>query len=97
VLADRAGPAVQRLSAVNLFAGMEIAQTYLTLLKTSGLRGRLMLTGSENSLSVPAAVQGGRMGLYGATKHALLVMAEWMRLELVAAPIDLHVLMPGAV
>lgn len=94
---DRADPAVQRLFAVNLFAGMEIAQTYLTLLEASGLRGRLMLTGSENSLSVPAAVHGGRMGLYGATKHALLVMAEWMRLELATAPIDLHVLMPGAV
>jgi NAD(P)-dependent dehydrogenase (short-subunit alcohol dehydrogenase family) len=89
--------ALERLFAVNLFAGLEIAQAYLPLVEARGGRGRLMLTGSENSLSVPAAVQGGRMGMYGATKHALLVMAEWLRIEWAQAPVDLHILMPGAV
>ena len=56
-----------------------------------------MITGSENSLSVPAAVKRSALGMYAATKHGVLIMAEWLRNELADAPIDLHVLMPGAV
>lgn len=88
---------VERLFAVNLFAGLRLAQAYVRVLDGSGARGRLMLTGSENSLSVPKAVKGGGLGLYAASKHALLIMAEWLRDELADAPIDLHVLLPGAV
>jgi NAD(P)-dependent dehydrogenase (short-subunit alcohol dehydrogenase family) len=88
---------VERLFAVNLFAALRIAQAYLPLLEGSGARGRLMITGSENSLSVPAAVKRSALGMYGASKHGVLVMAEWLRNELADAPIDLHVLMPGAV
>jgi NAD(P)-dependent dehydrogenase (short-subunit alcohol dehydrogenase family) len=88
---------VERLFAVNLFAALRIAQTYLQVLDASGQRGRLMMTGSENSLSVPAAVRKSRLGLYAASKHALLIMAEWMRVEFESAPIDLHVLLPGGV
>lgn len=90
---------VERLFAVNLFAGLRIAQTYLRLLQESGGRGRLMLTASENSLSVPSAVKGSGLALYAATKHGLLIAAEWLRDELAynAAPLDLHVLLPGAV
>jgi len=89
--------AANRLFAVNVFAALRIVQAYVPLLERSATRGRLMMTGSENSLSVPSAVRGSAIGLYGATKHALLVMAEWLRHELRDAPIDLHVLMPGAV
>ncbi|MCE9524272.1 MAG: SDR family oxidoreductase [Alphaproteobacteria bacterium] len=88
---------VERLFAVNLFAGLRLAQAYVRVLESSGARGRLMFTGSENSLSVPAAVKGAGLGLYAATKHGLLIMAEWLRDELAAAPLDLHVLLPGAV
>ena len=88
---------VERLFAVNLFAGLRLAQAYMRVLDGAGVRGRLMLTGSENSLSVPAAVKGGGLGLYAASKHGLLIMAEWLRDELAGVPIDLHVLLPGAV
>lgn len=37
------------------------------------------------------------MAFYGATKHALLVAMEWFRIEQTEGPLDLHVLMPGAV
>lgn len=87
---------VERLFAVNTFAALRIAQAYLRLLERGG-RGRLMMTGSENSLSVPAAVRSFGLGLYGASKHALLILAEWMRVEFARAPLDLHVLLPGAV
>ena len=89
--------AANRLFAVNLFAALKIVQAYVPALERTGARGRLMVTASENSLSVPSAVRGSALGLYAATKHGLLVMAEWLRHELRAAPIDLHVLMPGAV
>ena len=90
---------VERLFAVNFFAGLRIAQAYLALAPQSGARGRLMWTASENSLSVPSAVKGSGLGLYAASKHSLLIAAEWLRDELAAvgAPLDLHVLLPGAV
>jgi len=85
-----------RLFAVNYFAAVRIAQAYLKILAPSGARGRLMITGSENSLSAPAAVKGSGLGLYGATKHGVLITAEWLRDECLDV-LDVHVLMPGAV
>lgn len=93
---ERVGPETERLFAVNLFAAARIAQAYLRVIEPSGARGRLMITGSENSLSVPSAVKGQGLGLYGATKHGVLIMAEWLRDENEGA-LDVHVLMPGAV
>jgi NAD(P)-dependent dehydrogenase (short-subunit alcohol dehydrogenase family) len=86
-----------RLFAVNFFAALRLAQAYLPVLEGARMRGRMLITASENSLSVPAAVRGAGLGVYAATKHALLIMAEWLRDELAEAPLDLHVLLPGAV
>lgn len=88
---------VERLFNVNLFAGLRLAQTYVAALTAKNARGRMLFTASENSLSVPNAVKGMGLGLYAATKHALLIMLEWLRDELRDAPVDVHVLMPGAV
>lgn len=88
---------IGQLFQINLFAALQIAQGYVRCLDGDGRRGRLMITGSENSLSVPSAVKGAGLGLYGATKHGVLIMAEWMRDELAAKPVDLHILLPGAV
>ncbi|KJS38227.1 MAG: hypothetical protein VR74_06345 [Hyphomonas sp. BRH_c22] len=89
----------ERLFEVNLFANLRMAQAYARWMEAQGGRGRLMITGSENSLSVPGAVRGSGLALYAATKHGVLVMAEWMKLEFEAGnvPVDVHVLMPGAV
>ena len=76
---------------------MKLAQGYTRRLEEADVRGRLMVTASENSLSVPTAVSGGKMAFYGATKHALLVAMEWLRIEQEEGVLDLHVLMPGAV
>lgn len=87
---------VTQLFEVNLFASMRIAQAYAKKLAETGGRGRLMITGSEHSLSLPKRTRANRMALYAATKHAVLIVAEWMREEFVAhTPIDLHVLLPG--
>ena len=38
-----------------------------------------------------------KMGIYGTTKHALLVLAEWLRYELRDTGVDVSMLMPGPV
>lgn len=86
---------IERLFQINLFAGLKIAQAYVRAL--DGRPGRIMLTASENSLSVPSAVRGAGLGLYAATKHGLLIAAEWLRDETADKGLSVHVLMPGAV
>jgi NAD(P)-dependent dehydrogenase (short-subunit alcohol dehydrogenase family) len=86
--------AADRLFAVNFRAGLALARAYAASL-AEGERGRILFTASENSLSVPAAVRGAGLGLYAATKHALLIAAEWLRDE--ATSLDVHVLLPGPV
>ena len=88
---------IARLFEINFFASLKLGKAYSNHLEQSGERGRLMVTGSENSLSVPSAVRAGYLALYGATKHALLITMEWFRIEQEKGPLDLHVLMPGAV
>jgi NAD(P)-dependent dehydrogenase (short-subunit alcohol dehydrogenase family) len=88
---------VERLFAVNLFAGLYFAQAYAERLAKGDVRGHLLFTGSENSLSVPSAVRRSRLGLYGVTKHGILAIAEWLQAEIADLPLDLHILMPGAV
>jgi short-subunit dehydrogenase len=58
-----------------------------------------MITGSENSLSVPDTVKNFGLGLYGASKHGVLVLAEWLRGEVAGGnkPLDVHILLPGGV
>ncbi|MDX2233316.1 MAG: SDR family NAD(P)-dependent oxidoreductase [Hyphomonadaceae bacterium] len=86
---------IERLFQINLFSGLKIAQAYVRAL--DGRPGRIMFTASENSLSVPSAVRGAGLGLYAATKHGLLVAAEWLRDETAEKGLSVHVLMPGAV
>lgn len=86
-----------RVFAVNFEAGIRIAQAYHAHLVETGRQGRLLFTGSENSLSVPSAVKGSGLALYAGSKHALLIAAEWLRDETAGGPMGVHVLLPGAV
>ena len=88
---------IETLFEINLFAGLKLGKAYSERLTSDGKRGRFMVTASENSLSVPSAVRKSRLALYGASKHALLIAMEWFRIEQAEGPLDLHVLMPGAV
>ena len=90
---------VAAMFEVNMFAAIRLAQAWVPRLEAAGTRGRLMITGSENSLSVPDAVKGFGLGLYGASKHGVLVLAEWLRGECAAGnkPLDVSVLLPGGV
>lgn len=88
---------VEALFAVNFWAGLTLAQAYAAQLGQRGAAGRILFTASENALSVPSAVRGAGLGLYAASKHALLIMAEWLRDENAGRGLDVHVLLPGAV
>jgi len=89
--------AAMNMFAVNLFAPFRLAQAYAAALTAAGQRGRLMITGSENSLSLPDAVRRNGLAAYGATKHGVLIMAEWLNEELRGETIDVHILLPGGV
>ena len=97
--ADIDSPRVVRMFEVNMFAAIRIAQAWVPRLEADGQRGLLMITGSENSLSVPDAVKSFGLGLYAASKHGVLILAEWLRAEMVGGskPLDVHVLLPGGV
>ena len=97
VLQEKFGSDAERLFAVNMHAPIRMAQAYAARLTTVGKRGRLMITSSENALSLPAGVRRSRIGAYAASKHGVLILAEWLREELAGEIMDLHVLLPGAV
>ena len=97
--ADLDAPQVAAMIEVNMFAAVRIAQAWVPRLEADGRRGRLMITGSENSLSVPGAVKTFGLGIYAASKHGVLVLAEWLRTEMAGGdkPLDVHILLPGGV
>ena len=97
VLKENFGPDAGRLFAVNMHAPIRMAQAYAAQLTAAGKRGRLMITSSENALSLPAGVRRSRIGAYAASKHGVLILAEWLREELGGEIMDIHVLLPGAV
>ncbi len=97
--ADLDSPRFKAMLEVNMLVAIRFAQAWVPELEARGQRGRLLVTGSENSLSVPSAVKGFGLGLYAATKHGVLILAEWLRDEVEGAgkPLDVHVLLPGGV
>jgi NAD(P)-dependent dehydrogenase (short-subunit alcohol dehydrogenase family) len=97
--ADLDAPRVAAMFEVNMFAAIRLVQAWVPRLEADRRRGRLMITGSENSLSVPDAVKNFGLGLYAASKHGVLVLAEWLRHEMAAGnkPLDVHILLPGGV
>ncbi len=97
--ADLDDPALARMFELNMLAALRLAQAWMPHLEAGATRGRLMITGSENSLSVPTAVQGFGLGLYAASKHGVLALAEWLRDEMAGGdkPLDVHILLPGGV
>jgi NAD(P)-dependent dehydrogenase (short-subunit alcohol dehydrogenase family) len=97
--ADVDDPRVARMFEVNMFAAVRLAQAWVPRLEAAGTRGRLLITGSENSLSVPDAVKSFGLGLYAASKHGVLILAEWLRNECKGGnkPLDVSILLPGGV
>ncbi|MGI9326685.1 MAG: SDR family NAD(P)-dependent oxidoreductase [Pseudomonadales bacterium] len=88
---------VERMFAVNYFSMLHLTQSYVPRVKQAGASGHIMFTGSENSLVMPDYIGEMDMGIYAATKHAMLVTAEWLRHELRDTGVGVSVLLPGPV
>lgn len=88
---------VERLFAVNFHSMIHLTQSYVPRVRNAGGNGHIMYTGSENSLVAPPYLKDVNMGMYGATKHAMLVLAQWLRWELEGSGVDVSVLLPGPV
>ena len=82
---------------LNYFSNLRLTQGYVRRVQERGAVGHIMYTGSENSLVMPPDNAELKMGIYGATKHALLVTAQWLRHELAGTGVSVSVLMPGPV
>ena len=82
---------------LNYFGNLWLTQAYVRRIQDRGGQGHIMFTGSENSLVMPPDNAELKMGIYGATKHALLVTAEWLRYELQGTGVGVSLLMPGPV
>jgi NAD(P)-dependent dehydrogenase (short-subunit alcohol dehydrogenase family) len=88
---------VHRQFAVNFDSCIHLAQAYTGRMLPEGREGHIMFTGSEHSLVLPQGSEPLSMGIYGGTKHALLILAEWLRYELRESPITVSMLLPGPV
>ena len=90
---------VRRQFAVNFDSCVYLAQSYVRHLSANDgqASGHIMFTGSEHSLVLPEGSAPLSMGIYGSTKHALLIFAEWLRDELRDANVGVSMLLPGPV
>ncbi|OYQ28270.1 hypothetical protein CHU93_09140 [Sandarakinorhabdus cyanobacteriorum] len=97
--ADLDDPGLSRLWEINMLGPTRLAQALVSAAEAGGWRGRLVITGSENSLSLPPSIQNFGNGLYAAAKHGVLILAEWLATECRngGKPLDVHVLLPGGV
>lgn len=97
--ADIDDPGLARLWEINMLGPTRLAQALVRAAEAGGWRARIVITASENSLSLPPSIQNFGNGLYAASKHGVLILAEWLATESRNAgkPLDVHVLLPGGV
>jgi NAD(P)-dependent dehydrogenase (short-subunit alcohol dehydrogenase family) len=81
----------------NLMSAVRAVDVFLPHLRASGGPAHIVITASLAALLAPPSVSGLHLGLYTATKHALLGYAESLRGELAAEGIGVSLLCPGMV
>ncbi len=85
------------IMATNYESSLITAQVCIPKMLEAGKAGHVMFTGSEHSLSLPAGNEALGFAYYGASKHAMLIMAEWLRSDLADTNVSVSLLMPGPV
>lgn len=85
------------IMATNYESSLLTAQVFVPRMLASGNPGHVMFTGSEHSLSLPQGNEDLGFAFYGASKHAMLIMAEWLRHDLKDTNVSVSLLMPGPV
>jgi NAD(P)-dependent dehydrogenase (short-subunit alcohol dehydrogenase family) len=82
---------------VNVFGMVHGIHVFAPLLRQAAARGEmawLLNTGSENSLGIPPV---GAIGIYNATKHAVLALSDNARQELADSGVGVSVVCPALV
>ena len=88
---------IQKIFATNFESAVNIAQCCLPLMIKEQNDSHIMFTGSEHSVSLPKGNESLGFAYYGATKHAILIMAEWLRHDLSGTNVSVSLLLPGPV
>jgi NAD(P)-dependent dehydrogenase (short-subunit alcohol dehydrogenase family) len=81
----------------NLLSAVRAVDVFLPRLRASGDAAHIVITASLAALLASPRVSGVHLGLYTATKHALLGYAECLRAELADEGIGVSLLCPGMV
>jgi NAD(P)-dependent dehydrogenase (short-subunit alcohol dehydrogenase family) len=84
---------------LNLMSAVRAVDVFLPHMRASGGSGAIVITASMAALRcvLPAQAAGVHLGLYTATKHAMLGYAETLRAELEPEGISVSLLCPGQV
>jgi len=88
---------VHEMFATNFESSLHVAQRCIPRMIKEDRPGHIMFTGSEHSVGLPAGNEDLGFAFYGATKHAMLIMAEWLRSDLTGTQVSVSLLMPGPV
>ena len=88
---------IQKLLATNFESAVNIAQCCLPLMIQEQNDAHIMFTGSEHSVSLPKGNESLGFAYYGVTKHAMLILAEWLRHDLLDTNVSVSLLIPGPV
>ena len=88
---------IQKILATNFESAVNIAQCCVPLMIKEQNEAHIMFTGSEHSVSLPKGNESLGFAYYGVTKHAMLIMAEWLRHDLSGTNVSVSLLLPGPV
>ncbi len=84
---------VQWVFSVNVFGVWNGCSIFVPRFQAGGSRAHILNTGSEHSLGIPFP----NMGIYTASKHAVLALSDVLRRELEPEGIGVSILCPGVV
>jgi NAD(P)-dependent dehydrogenase (short-subunit alcohol dehydrogenase family) len=82
---------------LNLLSHVRAVDVFLPCLRSAGPPAHIVLTASMAAIYNPARISGVHLGVYSATKHAVLGYGEALRGELADEGIGVSVLCPGMV
>jgi NAD(P)-dependent dehydrogenase (short-subunit alcohol dehydrogenase family) len=93
LVAETSSNDVQWIFAVNVFGVLNGCAAFVPRFRAAGGPAHILNTGSEHSLGVPFP----GMGIYTASKHAVLGLSDVLRRELAGFDIGVSVLCPAVV
>jgi 3-oxoacyl-[acyl-carrier protein] reductase len=88
---------VRGLMATNFESSVQIAQSCIRRMLREDKPAHVMFTASEHAVGLPAGNEDLGFAFYGASKHAMLIFAEWLRADLAGTNVSVSLLMPGPV